>query len=314
VRRFAILTLAFFCVMPAVAQQVPDQSYRPTIGNPGYAAGKGPVVCVDEAHTNFHTLADGFWAFGELLRRDGYVMRPNKARFTPESLRECRVLVIANAQPGSPDWNSYPFPTPPAFQAEEVQAVRGWVTRGGALLLIADHLPLAGAAANLASAFGVTFVNGFAVDGFETPEQREAALARPTLFTTAGQTLKPHAITRGRRQEESVNSIRTFTGQAFQSTQRMTPLLVLPQTFVMLMPEKAWQFKPETPRIPAGGWLQGGVMQVEAGRAAFFGEAAMFTAQVAGPDRIPIGMNGPQAEQNYLFVLNVMHWLSGLLP
>jgi hypothetical protein len=55
-------------------------------------------------------------------------------------------------------------------------------------------------------------------------------------------------------------------------------------------------------------------MQVEAGRAAFFGEAAMFSAQVAGPDRIPIGMNGPQAEQNYQFVLNLMHWLSGLLP
>jgi len=313
-RSFAILTLAFISVMTALAQQIPDQSYRPPIGNPGYATGNGPLVCVDEAHTNFHTLADGFWAFGELLRRDGYVTRPNKARFTLESLRECRVLVIANAQPGSSDWNSYPYPTPSAFQAEEVLAVRGWVASGGALLLIADHLPLAGAAANLASAFGVNFVNGFAVDGFETPEEREAALARPTLFTTAGQTLRPHVITRGRRQEESVSSIRTFTGQAFQSPQGMTPLLVLPPTFVMLMPEKAWQFRPETPRIPAAGWLQGGVMQVEAGRAAFFGEAAMFSAQVAGPDRIPIGMNGPQAEQNYRFVLNLMHWLSGLLP
>ena len=62
------------------------------------------------------------------------------------------------------------------------------------------------------------------------------------------------------------------------------------------------------------GGFKGGVMQVQSGRAAVFGEAAMFTAQVAGPDRMPIGMNGSQAEQNYRLVLNVMHWLSGLLP
>ena len=76
----------------------------------------GPSFALTRLHTNFHTLADGFWAFGELLRRDGYVTRPNETRFTLESLRECRILVIANAQPGSPDWNSYPYPTPSAFQ------------------------------------------------------------------------------------------------------------------------------------------------------------------------------------------------------
>jgi hypothetical protein len=39
----------------------------------------------------------------------------------------------------------------------------------------------------------------------------------------------------------------------------------------------------------------------------------MFTAQVAGPDRFPIGMNAPMAEQNHRLVLNLMHWLSGIL-
>ena len=32
-------------------------------------------MCLDEAHANFHTLDDRFWAFGELLRRDGYIVR-----------------------------------------------------------------------------------------------------------------------------------------------------------------------------------------------------------------------------------------------
>ena len=54
-------------------------------------------------------------------------------------------------------------------------------------------------------------------------------------------------------------------------------------------------------------------MQVGSGRAAFFGEAAMFSAQVAGPSRRPMGMNAPGAEQNHRFVLNVMRWLMGAL-
>ena len=39
----------------------------------------------------------------------------------------------------------------------------------------------------------------------------------------------------------------------------------------------------------------------------------MFSAQVAGPTRRPMGMNAPGAEQNAQFVLNVLHWASGLL-
>jgi len=52
------------------------------------------------------------------------------------------------------------------------------------------------------------------------------------------------------------------------------------------------------------------VMVVGKGRAAFFGEAAMFSAQVAGPNRRPMGMNAPGAEQNFQLVLNLMHWLA----
>ena len=49
---------------------------------------------------------------------------------------------------------------------------------------------------------------------------------------------------------------------------------------------------------------------VDKGRAAFFGEAAMFSAQLAGADRAPMGMNSPGAEQNAQFVLNLLHWLA----
>jgi hypothetical protein len=42
-----------------------------------------------------------------------------------------------------------------------------------------------------------------------------------------------------------------------------------------------------------------------------FGEAAMFTAQLAGPQQTKAGMNSDYAEQNYQLLLNIIHWLDG---
>jgi hypothetical protein len=51
-------------------------------------------------------------------------------------------------------------------------------------------------------------------------------------------------------------------------------------------------------------------MKVGKGRVAVFGEAAMFSAQLAGRGGAPMGMNAPEAAQNYKLLLNVLHWLS----
>jgi hypothetical protein len=42
------------------------------------------------------------------------------------------------------------------------------------------------------------------------------------------------------------------------------------------------------------------------------GEAAMLSAQIAGPEKFKMGMNVP-GNDNRQYALNVMHWLSGLL-
>lgn len=290
--------------------QRPDRSFRPLIAMPRWNPEKGPTVCLDEAHHNFHTLDNRFWAFGELLRRDGYVVRPNKEKFAAGALSQCKVLVIANAMWSDAEWETYPYPTPSAFTPAEIKAVHDWVKGGGRLLLIADHMPIAGANARLAAPFGVTFNDGFAVDGFSGNEaSRDSAFAKPTIFRTEDGTLRHHSIVTGLPMDEPVSRIRTFTGQAFKAP-NAERILVLPETFVSLMPRIAWQFKPDTRQVPVGGWLQGAVMRVGQGRAAFFGEAAMFSAQVAGPNRRPMGMNAPGAEQNFQFVLNLMHWLT----
>ena len=76
-------------------------------------------------------------------------------------------------------------------------------------------------------------------------------------------------------------------------------------------------------RLPAGdssaliraeGMLLAAVANAGKGRVALFGEAAMLTAQLWGPERKPGGMNSPEAKYNAQLVLNTLHWLSGLLP
>jgi len=309
--KFIWMLFFVFLLAGCSSSQVPDKTFSPSIEDPAYEAGKGPVVCLDEAHNNFHTLENRFWAFGELLRRDGYVTQSSKEKFSPAVLERCNIFVIANAMLESGDWGEYPYPTPSGFTDEEIDAIRAWVQEGGSLLLIADHMPLAGVASKLASGFGVEFNNGYAVAGFEGEENRNAAFAKRTIFSLEAGTLIQSPITEGRNEGESVTSIRTFTGQAFQAPDSAQPILVLPENFISLMPVKSDAFGPDTKRIPVAGWLQGAVMPFGSGRAAFFGEAAMFSAQLSGDE--PLGMNAPMAEQNFQLVLNVMHWLSGIL-
>ena len=304
-KRLACLALLLSASLPCIAQQVADRDFAPKVSPPAFPESKGPVVCLDEAHHNFHTLDERFYAFGALLRRDGYVVTPNRAAFDATSLSACTVLVIANAQPSDANWNDYPMPTPSAFALAEIAAVREWVQGGGRLLLIADHMPLAGAALVLAAAFDVEFTDGFAFAGVG-----DEAKAKPTLFRIDEGTLVEHAILRGRNAGESVSQVRSFTGQAFRAPGAQ-PVMALPAGFISLHPAKAWDFAADTPQVEVGGWLQGAVKEVGEGRAGFFGEAAMFTAQAAGAERRPMGMNSPGAEQNAQFVLNLLHWLAG---
>ncbi len=291
----------------AAAQQAPDTAFRPPVPHPAYPAGTGPVVAVDEAHYNFHTAEARYLPFAELLRRDGYVVRGSRTPFTRESLRGVAVLVIANAlaernreRGDSTDWG---LPTPSAFTPQEIAAVREWVSAGGALLLIADHMPFGGCAADLAAALGARFTNAFAFDG---------GLGRGLLvFRRSDGSLRPSAITNGRDSTERIDSVAAFTGQAF--TAEGEPLMVLGPTVEAYSPRRAWAFTPDTPRESAAGRYQGSIRRFGRGRVAFFGEAALFSAQVAGPARIPMGMNAPVAGQNAQFVLNVLHWLTGLL-
>lgn len=282
--------------------QVGDTEFIPETGVPAFPAGEGPRILLDEAHNNFHTVDGRYQTAAWLLRQDGFRVGPLRKPFSAESLAQADLLIIANALSDG-NVESWRLPTPSALTPAEIAAVTRWVEGGGSLLLIADHMPFPGAAGDLAATFGARFLNGFATDS--------TGAADTFMFRRSQRTLVPHPVTEGRRREERIDSVMSFTGQAFQIAEPLEPILVVPEGTVVLLPEEAWVFSAKTPVQDGEGLVQGAAGIWGQGRVALWGEAAMFTAQVSGPERRPMGMNLPEARQNAQLLLNLARWLTG---
>ena len=293
---------------PAPAQQVADSAFLPLLGPPAYAAGRGPRVALDEAHHNFHTLDGRYLVFGRVLGDDGFQVSSFRQAFTAESLSGVDVLVVANALAAENALTlGWRLPTPSAFTPGEIGAVEAWVRGGGALLLVADHMPFPGAARELAAVFGFQLRNGFAM------MEDTLAVREPLVFRRSDGSLADHPVTRG-GPAERIDSVATFTGEAFRIPSGAISLLTLPRGTVSLDPDTAWIFHDDTPAGDVAGWSQGAVAEWGRGRVAVFGEAAMFSAQLQTQEDgsvIPMGMNAPVAAQNPAFLLHLMRWLAG---
>ena len=165
-------------------------------------------------------------------------------------------------------------------------------------------MPWGGAAASVASAFGFLFSDGFALS---------LKGSGPARFDAQSGLDGDHPVVKGRHGDETVESVMTFTGQAFRlrTGSPARPLIRLGDDMVLLMPVEAWKFSAQTPRLSASGMLQGATVEYGRGRVAVFGEAGMFSAQISGNGG-RFGMNHPEARDNAQFALNVLHWLSQL--
>ncbi len=287
--------------------QTADDRWSPTVTNPEFPLGKGPTILVDAAHGNFHTIDGRFSAFAELLSLDGYRVDSATREVTQELLDPVRVLVISNAIYGGED-AEWILPTHPAFWSKEVEIIVDWVKNGGSLLLIADHMPFPGATSMIANEFGIDFINGYAKESLRGSGQLS--------FSRSSGSLTDHAITRGRSDSEAIQTITSFTGQAFRAADDVEPIMLMPDDWTVFLPNEANLIGKSTPFVSARGLVQGAVLRFGSGRVAVFGEAAMFTAQTWGRDDGSVGrmgMNHPSAVDNAQFVLNVIHWLTGTL-
>jgi len=231
-------------------------------------------------------------------------VRPFQNLFTGLTPAQVKILVISNALHES-NLEKWTLPNPSAFTEEEIEALREWVEQGGALFLIADHMPMPGAAVDLAAAFGFKFHNGYAVH-YDKPQRRP-----PVIFSRDKETLLEHVIIEGRNHTERIQLVATFTGQAFEIPESAQPLLLFGSDYVLYFTEEAGKITEETPKISVEGMYQGAVLEYGKGRLAVFGEAAMFTAQRIS--KRTMGMNDPSARQNPQFLLNIIHWLDGII-
>lgn len=290
----AILSLLLLFPLFGMAQQVADPDFEYPVNDPSYAEGEGPLILIDGAHNNFHTLEGRYAAFANLLAADGFRLESLTTAISEQSLSAAKVLVISNPIHES-DIGNWVLPNPSAFKTEEITVIEAWVREGGRLFLIADHMPFGGGAGDLARAFGFEFGNGFA---------RNPDVQGWDLFTKANGGLLNHEIS------ENIEQVASFTGQAFTIPTKAEGLIRFPKGYISLRPDTAWQFNANTPRIDIEGQYQGAVMVHGQGKIAVFGEAAMFTTQLAGARQIKVGMNARAAKQNAPFLINLMRWLN----
>ena len=297
-----LIGLCLILVLPIFAQQNTDTAIEVSVNNPRYKKAEGPTILIDGGHHNFHTYEGRFNPFARLLEADGYQVEGAIEKFTNKLLKQYDILVISNPLNEVNRNGNWILPNPSAFTPKEIKCVAKWVKQGGRLLLIADHMPFPGGAGGLATAFGFTFSNGFALpleSSFPT-----------TTFTLANGTLHENELTKGHKKEEVVTEVATFTGSAFQIPATATPILSFPADHSSLEPDTAWRFHPTTKEIALEhDWYQGAYMPYGKGKIVVYGEAAMMTAQIAGAQRRKIGFNHPQASQNIQFILNTIHWL-----
>jgi hypothetical protein len=305
----------------ARSPQIPDPDYDPVVENPTYDGIDAPVIAVDATHWNFHTLNHNFTSFGELLSADGYTLESFRQQFTLgcvmglhncpywDALNEVDTLVIANAMQ--------------EISAEEAQLIAAWV-RGDLcevdciprnLLLIADHqrgpsilpggynFPLM--IQNLAPLLGLDWPNS-------NVEDRTYTLEGPFYRNTGGILNSTHPIVLGRNEAERIPAVVTLYGSGF------APLPGFVGESLLSLPVRGrWWDSDWTPHVTEG-FSQGMAFDYGTGRVYASGEAGMFTQQAitehgASPPFIIFGWGMGEKLYNEQYLLNVMHWLDGVL-
>jgi hypothetical protein len=313
-RVVSVLALMFSTAI-ATAQERPSTQSTPR--PPTFQGDSGPVVAIDEAHSNTHTAnSPPFRGLVQLLQGDGYRVRPMSKGISDSSLAGVAVLIVS--QPGG--WLG-----PDSSHSErEVDRLLQWIKDGGSLLLILDHLPAPQNAARLTRALGVSdWDNGYTmvasrdstpigniifwrVDSLSASAPRVGPTGPAGGAGYQGQdaVLADHPITNGLGPHQYVRRVVTFVGSAFRPPAGSDVLLVLPAGATSFAPSVSPNESPRitlaTPRTPVGGWAQGAVLRMGRGRVAVFGETGLFSGGPAGDNRV--------------FILNVLHWLTGQLP
>jgi len=295
-----ILTSSLYSCKETPVQSV-DNDFDVSIEKPTFTT-NNPIILFDEGHNNFHTTGGLYQPFANLVKNDGYQLKPLTTNVTVKLLSSVNIYVIANAK-GKGDLNDTP-----AFTEEETVIIKEWVMNGGSLLLIADHFPFGSAVENLGNRLGIDFQKGMVQDSIYNDKKSndESQLE----FSKENKLLTEHSITEG------VNKVITFTGQSIKCKDSSS-------ISFLTLSDAAYDMAPNTKVIKDGndtrvevtydnpqsakGRSQGVAVKLGKGKIVCLGEAAMLTAQ-KNRDNNKVGMN--YNSDNKKLALNIMHWLT----
>lgn len=292
------IQLLVICHIDVQAQQLADELYRYAISNPTYPIAHGPIILFDDSHNNAVTLRGTYSPFSRLLKMDGYRLISSTNQISYNSLKEVKIYVTVNAMYDLEDWN---LPGRSAFAAQEIQILKQWVADGGNLFLVTDHMPCGAAIHDLAAAFGIHVINGFAL-------RRDG---KPELFSRLKNTLHANAITNSPGQE--IDSIMCWGGTGFLTPPSAQIISSLNADYTIYLPTDVRQIRSPLadtiPSLSGSGFVNGAYMSYGKGRIVIFGDGAIFSAQLYGVKSEKRGMNHPSAGQNAQLLLHLIHWL-----
>ena len=289
---------------PALTQHVAGPADDLRVARPAYST-RGPRVLFDAAHHNVHTSDGRYKRFADLISADGYQVIPNQRPFDAGHLSHASILVIVSALGADREVDPAASGRA-AFTSAECDSVEMWVSRGGSLLLIVDHEPTGAANAELARRFGVQLRDGTAMD----PDSAHhwAGCLGCLRFTRTNGLLRTHPITSGRDSLERVRGAVSAAGQSVSGPSASFTFL--------LLGARAFDVLASGDTVLSGGRAQGLALTFGAGRVVVLGEAAMLAGQAADRPTSPFRRWWAQEPgiDNRQLALNVMHWLSRLLP
>lgn len=269
---------------------------------------ENPVILFDVGHNNYgetNRIALQSW-----LKEKDFIVREWGSEFDAVSLEQIDIVIIRSALDESNETEeNWTLPTLSAFSADEIQVLHEWTKEGGALLLILEHMPMAGAGKELARRFDVEVSNGFVVDTsiMKGYSEEDIGFAGWLEFTRKSGFLASHPITDGSNTSEAIDLLATDVGCAFFLPSGATSLLTLGPSVLSLLPEIAWEFHVDMPYQNVSGWSQAAVICVEKGRLAILGDAMLFIA----PEILGSGRETEADEQHSQFTLNLLNWLAG---
>ena len=243
--RAAVLLVGILGALAWWNWQVPqaDATYIPAIPSPGWPAGEGPAVLIDDAHWNGATGERGLAGFTTLLRADGYRLLPAGNATRAEMLADARIAVVADPL-GLSGWLrglADRLGLPPvtaldddALWVQEMETVVQWVENGGSLLIAVDDGPPARGVRGLAVRLGIDLHEGVIVDlGHSEPLSPDRL-----VFSRENGLLGAHPIVDGSPTAPAVNRVVSVGGTALTPPAGADVLLRLSPSAVEVRPPR----------------------------------------------------------------------------